>query len=67
MFISTISTKYQVVIPREVQKQFNLRPGQKVVFIPHKKTLRMVIVPPIEQAEGFLPGIDTDPQREENN
>lgn len=67
MFISTISTKYQVVIPREVRKQFNLRPGQKVVFIPHKKTLRMVIVPPIEQAEGFLPGIDTDPQREENN
>jgi len=67
MFISTISTKYQVVIPREVRKQFNLRPSQKVVFIPHKKTLRMVIVPPIEQAEGFLPGIDTDPQREENN
>jgi len=67
MFISTISTKYQVVIPREARKQFNLRPGQKVVFIPHKKTLRMVIVPPIEQAEGFLPGIDTDPQREENN
>jgi AbrB family looped-hinge helix DNA binding protein len=67
MFISTISTKYQVVIPREVRKQFNLRPGQKVVFIPHKKTLRMVIVPPIEQAEGFLPGIDTDPQREEQD
>jgi AbrB family looped-hinge helix DNA binding protein len=67
MFISTISTKYQVVIPREVRKQFNLRPGQKVVFIPHKKTLRMVIVPPIEQAEGFLSGIDTDPQREEQD
>jgi AbrB family looped-hinge helix DNA binding protein len=67
MFATTISTKYQVVIPREVRKQFGLQPGQRVVFIPHKKTLRMVIVPPIEQAEGFLPGIDTDPQREEED
>jgi AbrB family looped-hinge helix DNA binding protein len=64
MYASTISTKYQVVIPLEVRKQFDLKPGQKVVFIPHKKTLRMVIVPPIEEAEGFLPGINTDVQRE---
>jgi len=67
MFTTTISTKYQVVIPREVRKQFNLRPGQRVVFIPHKKTLRMVIVPSIQEAEGFLQGIDTDPQREEED
>jgi len=27
----------------------------------------MVIVPPIEEAEGFLQGIDTDVQREEED
>jgi hypothetical protein len=48
-------------------KQFDLKPGQKVVFSPHKKTLRMVIVPPIEEAEGFLPGINTDIQRDEED
>ena len=67
MYVTTISTKYQVVIPLEVRKQFDLKPGQKVVFIPHKKSLRMVIVPPIEEAEGFLQGIDTDIQREEDD
>jgi AbrB family looped-hinge helix DNA binding protein len=63
----TISSKYQVVIPREIREQFDLKPGQKVVFLPHKKTLRVIIVPPIEEAEGFLEGIDTNIEREEDD
>jgi AbrB family looped-hinge helix DNA binding protein len=63
----TISSKYQVVIPREIREQFDLKPGQKVVFLPHKKTLRVIIVPPIEEAEGFLEGIDTNIDREEKD
>jgi AbrB family looped-hinge helix DNA binding protein len=34
MYPVTISTKYQVVIPREVRERFDLKPGQKIVFIP---------------------------------
>jgi AbrB family looped-hinge helix DNA binding protein len=60
----TISSKYQVVIPRQIREQFNLKPGNKIMFIPYNHTLRVVIVPPIEQALGMFNGIDTDPQRE---
>jgi AbrB family looped-hinge helix DNA binding protein len=63
----TISSKYQVVIPREIRQQFNLKPGQKLAFIPFKGTLRVVIVPTIEEARGILKGMNTDNIREEEN
>lgn len=50
MYTTTISSKYQVVIPRRVREQFGLKPGQKVVFIPLGQTLRLLVVPPTEQA-----------------
>ncbi len=62
----TISSKYQVVIPREVRKQFNLKPGQKIMFIPYNGTLRVVVVP-IKKARGMLKGIRTENIREESD
>jgi AbrB family looped-hinge helix DNA binding protein len=67
MSMVTISSKYQVVIPRSIREQFNLKPGQKIMFIPYNNTLRVVIVPPIEEAEGIFEGIDTDPNREKGD
>ena len=67
MYTTTISSKYQVVIPREVREKFNLKPGQKLLFIPFKNTLRVVIVPPIEQARGMFKGLDTENLREEED
>jgi AbrB family looped-hinge helix DNA binding protein len=67
MHTVTISSKYQVVIPRQIREQFNLKPGNKIMFIPYNQTLRVVIVPPIEQAIGMFEGIDIDPQREKED
>jgi AbrB family looped-hinge helix DNA binding protein len=63
----TISSKYQVVIPREVRKQFNLKPGQKLMFIPYNGTLRVVVVPPMKKARGMLKGMNTNNIREEGD
>ena len=60
----TVSSKYQIVIPRSIREQFNVKPGNKLVFIPYNDTLRLVVLPAIEQALGIFAGIDTDPQRE---
>ena len=67
MYPVTISTKYQVVIPREVREQFGLKPGQKVMFIPYNNTLRIVVVPSIEKARGMFKGITSEGIREEKD
>ncbi len=63
--LTTISTKYQIKNPREVREQFNLKPGQKVLFIPYKNSIRLVIVPSIKEARGIFKGMNTDNIREE--
>jgi looped-hinge helix DNA binding domain, AbrB family len=65
METTIISTKYQVVIPRKIREQFHLAPGQKVVFIPYKNSMRLVVVPSVEKAFGSLKGIDTTIERDE--
>jgi len=65
MRASTVSSKFQVVIPREIRERFKLKAGQKIMFIPYHLTLRVVIVPPIEKARGLLNGLDSEVGREE--
>ena len=65
--LTTISSKYQIVIPREVREQFNLKPGQKLMFIPFQKSIRLVIVPSVEEARGMFEGINTKNLREEED
>ncbi len=65
--LTTISSKYQIVIPREVREQFNLKPGQKLMFIPFQKSIRLVIVPSVKKCCGMFEGINTKNLREEED
>jgi AbrB family looped-hinge helix DNA binding protein len=67
METATISSKYQIVIPRKIRETYEVKPGYKVVFIPFENTLRLVFVPPIKQARGMFPGLDTSIEREEDD
>jgi AbrB family looped-hinge helix DNA binding protein len=61
----TISSKYQFVIPREIRKQFNLKPGQKIMFIPLQWNIASYGGSPIKKARGMLKGVNTDNAREQ--
>ena len=64
MSVVTISSRYQVVVPRDVRERLDLRPGQKVQALPFKGRVELIPLEPIEAARGFVRGIDTTVPRE---
>ena len=42
MSIVTISSRYQITIPKEIREQFDIKPGDKVLFIPRGKTIEVL-------------------------
>lgn len=61
---ATISSKYQVVIPKKVRDKVGIKPGQKVHVIPYMGRIELIPVRNIKDSRGFLKGIDTRIERE---
>lgn len=64
MEVVTVSPKFQIVIPSAIRKSLGLRPGQKVQVIQYENRIELIPVRPIQEARGFLKGIDTAIERE---
>ena len=64
MDITTVSPKFQVVIPRVVRERLGLRPGQKLQVIEHAGRVEFVPERDIRELKGFVKGIKTDFVRE---
>jgi len=64
MTTSTVSPKFQVVIPLKVRRMLGLRPGQKVHVIPYEGRIELIPLTPVKRARGFLRGIQTSVERE---
>ncbi len=62
----TISPKFQIVIPREVRKKLQLFPGQKIQVIVFGNRIELIPEQKIKKMRGFLKGINTHFEREED-
>ncbi|MBN1833260.1 MAG: AbrB/MazE/SpoVT family DNA-binding domain-containing protein [Deltaproteobacteria bacterium] len=62
----TVSPKYQVVIPKEIRDTLRLRPGQKMRVIEYDGRIELIPDRDISELRGFLRGIDTRIEREED-
>ena len=60
----TVSPKFQVVIPREVREALHLRPGQKMRVVEYAGRIELIPERDIADLRGFLKGINTDFERE---
>ncbi|MBF7084691.1 AbrB/MazE/SpoVT family DNA-binding domain-containing protein [Desulfallas sp. Bu1-1] len=61
----TISSKFQIVIPREVRKQLGLKAGQKLKVVVKGRVISLVPEVPLSEMRGFLKGMDTSGIRED--
>jgi AbrB family looped-hinge helix DNA binding protein len=54
-----ISSKFQVVIPREVREKLHLVPGQKMQVMAYGNRIELIPEGDLAAMQGFLKGIDT--------
>ncbi len=64
---SVVSTKYQVVIPREIRAQVGLRTGQAVQVIAKNGVITLVPDRELSDLRGFLRGMDVKNTREKKD
>ena len=62
----TISSKFQIVIPKDIRDELNLEPGQRVQAIAYNNRIELIPMRPMRQMRGFIQGIETDIPREED-
>jgi len=62
----TVSPKFQVVIPKDVRESLGIVSGQKVQVLTYRNRIELIPVRPMKALKGFLKGIDTTVERDED-
>jgi AbrB family looped-hinge helix DNA binding protein len=61
---ATLSSKYQISIPKAVREQQHWQAGQEFVFIPKGKGVLVMPLPDLDQLSGIAAGANADGYRE---
>ncbi len=61
----TVSSKFQVVIPKEIREDLGLRAGATMGIITYGSRIELVPIQPMKSLKGIFKGIDTEIIREE--
>ena len=62
----TLSSKYQIAIPKEVRERLGLTAGQKIQLVTYGDRIELLPQRDIRQMRGFLAGIDTTVPRDDD-
>ena len=63
----TLSPRFQLVIPRQVRKNMNLKPGEKFQVISFGDRIELIPVRAMSEMRGFLEGFDPTFVREKED
>ncbi len=62
----TVSPKFQVVIPKEVRESMGIVSGQKIQVLTYHNRIELIPIKPMKKMKGFLKGIDTEVERDDD-
>ena len=63
----TVSSKYQVVIPKEVRRRLRVKPGEKLAVFIKGDTISLVCDRPLESLRGLMRGVSSKALREKKD
>ena len=63
----TVSSKFQVVIPKEIRESMGIVSGQKVQIMTYQNRIELIPLKPIKELRGLLKGIDTEIKRDSDH
>jgi AbrB family looped-hinge helix DNA binding protein len=66
MITVSVSPKFQIVIPKAIREAMDIQLGQKVQVIRYQNRIELIPIRPLRKARGFLRGIDTSVERDED-
>ena len=62
----TVSSKFQVVIPKDVREKHDIKPGQEVQVFYYDGRIEIIPLQNIRKMRGIARGIDTTIQRDKD-
>jgi AbrB family looped-hinge helix DNA binding protein len=62
----TVSSKFQVVIPKEIREDVGLKVGTVMQVITYGTRIEFVPIQPIKNLKGIFKGLNTDIDREDD-
>jgi AbrB family looped-hinge helix DNA binding protein len=67
MTATTVSEKFEIIIPEEMRSELNIRAGQEVELVQSGNRIELVPVGDIHNARGFLKGISSTTIKREDD
>ena len=64
---TVVSSKYQIVIPKEVRQKVDLHQGQILQIVVRNGVITLVPDRPIRELRGFVKGLDTSGFRDKED
>ena len=61
----TVSPKFQVVIPKSIRNDMDIKPGEKVVMFEKDGIIHLIRIQSIKNLRGMFKGLTTDGLRDE--